>query len=51
MCGFLQTLGHDVDYILTKFEQNLYCSFWEKVEKPLKKSRFPILWMNQIFYG
>ena len=36
MCGFFQTLGDNMDYILTEFDEILYCSFWEKVEKLVK---------------
>ena len=36
MCGFFQTLGDNMDYILTEFNEILYCSFWEKVEKLVK---------------
>ena len=40
MCVFLQTLEDNVDDILTKFNEILYCTFWEKVNKLVKKSRF-----------
>ena len=40
MCGFFLLLDNNMDYILTKFEEILYCSFWEKVKKLVKNAHF-----------
>ena len=48
---FSVLLHNNKNCILTKFEQNPYSSFWEKVENPLKNAHFRILLMNKNFFG